>query len=288
MWLLQTQQIKQMKTNHLPQWDPGSVDLLAGQNQGSRVPAEGLTVPHIDSCLYQEWWGCKLWPRGLSKDIAPPNIQWTPPHHPDSAGGCYSQHDALASPDSLKDVTCAQRDLNFHHLREWEGISGGAVSSDVLSRPSVTLHGWNVACSGSFHTWWSGYWVDNRRWCCLPLPKLWPVFSSTLSTLHQDSCMYLCAILKELLDLKTLLECKNEEWKTGLKPVGKVSDSPCFCPIISITTSAQLSFLVKRKNISSEFAAIISFLPTIQNVLSFIKMGIMTIVLRYLVITYIV
>lgn len=62
-----------------------------------------------------------------------PNIRWTPPpRHPGRAGQCYGQRDAL------KAVTYAQRDLNSHQLKEWEGVSGGPVSSDVLSRVSVT------------------------------------------------------------------------------------------------------------------------------------------------------
>lgn len=101
--------------------------------------------------------------RGLSEDIAPQTFDEPPPppqHHGGRAGPCYGQHDAVAPPDSLKAVTDDQWDLNSHQLREWEGISG-PVSSDVLSRLSVTLHGCAVAWWGSFHTYW--FWLLGWR-----------------------------------------------------------------------------------------------------------------------------
>lgn len=103
--------------------------------------------------------------------------------------------------------------------------------------------------------------------------------SSPRSPDSQDSYMYLCAILKELIELRTLFGCRHGQRKTGRKPVRGVSHSHYFCPIIGITTSTRLSFSVQNKSIWSEFAAIISSPHTIQNVLSFIKTGIVTTVL---------
>lgn len=101
-------------------------------------------------------------------------------------------------------------------LISWEN-GRASVDLSVL----MSSHGFQSLCTtvllpagGHFTHTGSGYWVDDPLWFCPPLPKLRPVFSFTLFRLCQDSCMYLCAILKELLDLRTLFGCTHGQRKT--------------------------------------------------------------------------
>lgn len=154
---------------------------------GSPALVDGLIFLRIKSCLLSVVMA--LW--GLS-----PNIRWTPRHH-GRAGRCCSQHDAVASQDSFAAVTSFQCNLSSRLLREWEGIRGRPVNSDVLSPMPITLHGWTVTCWGSFHRHWSGYWFDRPS---LVLPGSPWVPASLLRHPLQTApghikplgCLYLC------------------------------------------------------------------------------------------------